>query len=53
MKLTDIKSNEDILSFIECCLNDYESGVSSKKETITNVVDLLLYIAKMKSDHPL
>lgn len=48
MKLQDVKKPEDILNFIEGCLNDMEAGVSSKNETVGNMVDLISYLIKEK-----
>jgi len=49
MKLTDIQSTDDVVNFIEGCLNDFESNLSSKNETIGNIAELIAYcVAKSK-----
>lgn len=48
MKAEDVNSEDGILIFIEGCLNDFESGVSTKKETMDNILDLLLHCVNEK-----
>jgi hypothetical protein len=48
MKAEDANSPEGILIFIEGCLNDFESGVSTKKETMENILDLLSHCVNEK-----
>lgn len=42
MTLENIKSEQDVCSFIESCLNDFESGISTKEETDKNLHALIL-----------
>lgn len=35
METKDIKTIKDAENYIEGCMNDFESGVSTKEETIT------------------
>lgn len=44
MNLQDVKKPEDILNFIEGCLNDMEAGVSAKQETMGNILDLIIHL---------
>lgn len=52
MKLEDIKSDEDILNYIEGCFNDFEAGVSTKAESMNLVLDLLLHCVNAKIKKP-
>jgi hypothetical protein len=47
MKVEEIKTAEDILRFIEGCMNDFESGVSSKEETMCLLADLVAHVAQV------
>ena len=49
MKATDIQNEDDIFTFIEGTLNDFEGGISSKKEAIENMVELVIHCVKLKS----
>lgn len=50
MNVNEINSSEDILNFIEGCLNDFETGVSSKNETSGNIIDLIAYLTKKSNE---
>jgi len=53
MKLTEIQSTDDIVNFIEGCLNDFATNESSQQETIGNIVDLIAYcVVKSKEKEP-
>jgi hypothetical protein len=47
MKLTDIKSPEDIMRYIEGCVNDFEAEVSNKEETMIAIADLVTHVAEI------
>jgi len=49
MKATEVKSEQDILNFLEGCLNDFETGLSSKNETMQNLVELIVHLNKLKA----
>jgi hypothetical protein len=46
MKVSYVKCAEDLLNFLEGCLNDFETGVSSKSGTINNITELILKCVK-------
>lgn len=46
MKAEDVDSEEKILAYLEGCLNDFESGISNKQETMSNILDLLNHLTK-------
>lgn len=50
MNVNEIQSTDDILKFIEGCFNDFETGVSSKNESIGNIVDLIAYLNAKAND---
>lgn len=45
--MKDIKSNEDILRYIEGCTNDLLTGVSTKEETNNLILELVLHVAEL------
>lgn len=47
MTLEDIKSEEDVARFIEGCLNDFESGIATKKETELWIHRLVVFMIKL------
>jgi len=47
MKATEVKSEQDILNFIEGTLNDFESGLSDKHEAIENIIELLDHLQSL------
>lgn len=50
MNVNEIKSNDDVLNFIEGTLNDYRMGVSSIHETTIAILDLMKVVAKMAQE---
>ena len=44
MKSEDINTAEDCLIYIEGCLNDFESGISTKEETMNLFLDMVIRI---------
>lgn len=44
--LEQIKTDDDLLDYIEGCLNDLEAGISTKDETHRHLADLVLFVAK-------
>lgn len=44
LEVSDIKTFEDIEIYIEGCMNDYESGISDKEETILYLKNLVVGI---------
>ena len=49
MKIDQIKTTADIENYIEGCLNDFETGISDKSETMTNLCELVGHVyAKAK-----
>ena len=44
MKASEVKSPQALLIFIEGILNDFETGVSSKEETMNNILDIIIQI---------
>jgi hypothetical protein len=47
MKAQDINSTEDFLIYIEGCLNDFESAVSTKEETMNLFLDMVIRIHEL------
>lgn len=47
MKAQDINSTEDCLIYIEGCLNDFESAVSTKAETMNLFLDMAIRIHEL------
>lgn len=45
MKAEDIKSNEDLLNYIEGCVNDFEMGITDRKELMNNILELSIHTA--------
>jgi len=41
MKLENINSADDIERYVEGCINDFETGISNKDETIVNLCELV------------
>ena len=48
MKLENIRSEEDIIAYIEGCLNDLEFGISDKDDTILAISDLVVWAVKQE-----
>ncbi len=46
MKVEQIKTPEDVERYIEGCLNDFEAGISTKKETMFLMAELVVHIYK-------
>lgn len=46
MKAEDINSYDDIYIYLEGCLNDFKSGISTNEETIGYIIDLVTHIIK-------
>ncbi len=44
MKIDQIKTTADIENFIEGCLNDFETGISDKSETMANLRELVGHV---------
>lgn len=44
MKASEINTDQDLLNFIEGCVNDFESSVSDRKELLNNILDLVIHI---------
>lgn len=47
MKAKNINSIQDMQDFVEGCINDFESGEATKKETIRNFKDYTLRIIEL------
>jgi len=41
MKVENIRTPEDIERYVEGCMNDYSEGISTKEETIVNIIELV------------
>lgn len=50
LELKDINSPEDVMNYIEGCLNDMEARISSKKITVYYIVDLIIHLLKKQSN---
>lgn len=48
MKPENIGSPEDMVRYIEGCLNDFEANLSTKAETIDAILDLIQYFLTKK-----
>lgn len=46
MKLDDIKNEGDIITYIEGCINDLESGISTKDETHWAIIHLISWVVQ-------
>ena len=44
MKVEQIRTADDVERYIDGCLNDYEAGVSTKDETVVNLVELVAHV---------
>jgi hypothetical protein len=53
MNIDQIKTTADIEIYIEGCLNDFETGISTKSETMTNLCELVghVYVRSFKEKH--
>lgn len=47
MKIEDIKSVDQMERFVEGCLNDFESGVSTKEETMSLLGDYTIHVIEV------
>lgn len=47
MKVEDIKSEEQVIQYIEGCLNDMEAGLEFKHQTGKHINDLIIYLIKL------
>ena len=47
MKVENVKTPNDIESYIEGCINDFEVGISEKDETIYYLAELVVHIYKL------
>ena len=54
MKIDQITTTADIENFIEGCLNDFETGISTKSETMTSLCELVghVYVNAKSSELP-
>lgn len=46
LKLEDIKSEEQVIQYIEGCLNDFEAAISTKVQTENYLNRLLIHLIK-------
>lgn len=46
MKIEDIKSEEDVNTYIEGCLNDFENGVIDKPDASLLLTKLIISLVK-------
>ena len=53
MNIDQIKTTADIEIYIEGCLNDFETGISTKSETMTNLCELVghVYVNAKAANH--
>lgn len=55
MKPEDIKTSKDAKEYITKCIDDFESGITSKNKTILNIMDYgsrMMYIGlQRKTEH--
>ena len=49
MKVEEIKKASDAFIYIEGCLNDFESAISTKEETLGLLVDLVIHVVELTS----
>ena len=47
MKVENVKTADDLERYIEGCINDFESGLSDKDETIIAIAELVVHIYKL------
>jgi len=41
-----IRTPQDLETYVEGCINDYEAGISTKEETIVNIMECIAIIIK-------
>jgi hypothetical protein len=46
MKVEQVKTPDDIERYIEGCLNDFETAISTKDETVVFLAELVVHIYK-------
>jgi len=46
LNVKNIKSVDDIETYIDGCLNDFEFGILTKEETKEHIAELMLFITK-------
>ena len=51
LKLSDIKSEEMVLQYVESLMNDFEAGLSTKEETEGLIIDLIIYVVKLDREN--
>ena len=47
MKVKNVRTPNDIETYIEGCINDFELGISEKRETIVYLAELVGHIYKL------
>ena len=52
MNIESIRSEEQLFDFVEGCLNDFESGLSTKEETMNGFIELLAHVASLNRQYP-
>jgi len=47
LTLESIRSEEQVAQYIEGCINDFETGISTKVETENHIHRLIIYLIKL------
>lgn len=47
MKVEQITSEEMVLQYVEGCLNDFEAGLTSKDDTASAMIELIVHLIKL------
>ena len=47
MKVENVKTADDLEQYIEGYINDFESGLSNKDETVIAIAELVVHIYKL------
>jgi hypothetical protein len=53
MVVEDIKSEEDVLEYIQGCLYDYRDGEVSQNDTEWAMINLIIYLVKKDRENQL
>jgi len=50
IEIKNMKSVEDCERYLEGCLNDFESGISTKKETMSHLIEYTIRVVEIVKD---
>lgn len=51
MKAKDINNITDMQGFVEGCLNDFETGIATKQETLTHLKDYTFRVIEVTANN--